>query len=290
LLIVPLKYLVGFVVATHTSTEINTMTLQELARTFNSWRQTLTVYRGALRRLRPVTVEYDATQHHERLKSENEAIRRLSGIESERIGHDIRREFEAERRLAAAAARYQAAGVREFCQFAGRLVEQTKRDTSITFPDALDRVTADGMIALALLRVQMLPLIRTMSPAQMLATYEAAIKRKDPRGLVEAEIIEQLAHSGEQLAQSEGDLPVAKQLRELINDVADLRLPSDTPDFDSLLAEVDRLDSRADLIRLLPSGADDAAAALDRMREETTEAGAAADAEDQAALRAELVS
>jgi hypothetical protein len=242
---------------------------------------TLTAYRGSLRRLRPVTLDHDSKQDFEALKADSEAVRRLPS-EHLRIVGEIRTETEAGRRLAAGKARNDARAVRKFIEDARAEIAKARRDVSLSFPDALDGVGKNGMITLGLLRVALKNSLAQASAAVLLSTYQAAFVRKDdPCALAEAEIIEHLAASPG-LAANASDLPTLRQLRSFIADVQDLRLPDDLPDIDGLLAEVDRLDARADLINLLPLTSPESVKAFEQQRDDLLAAGEAPDAEDQA--------
>ena len=266
------------------------MTWQELHNAEQAAKAAIREYRGALRRVRPIVLDRDAKRRFDTFLAHSEAARRLPS-EHERITAEIRHEEEVSRRLGAGAARHHARAVRTFVDEARAHVARTRRDVSASFPDALDHVDGNGMIMLALLRVQSLPLLASASAATLLSTYRAAVERKDARGLVEAEIIEDLVASGAGLASGEADLPIVKQLRELVTDVQDLRLPANLPDLDALLADLDRLDSRADLAKVDPINVDvdeTAAAAFEEQREAMEQAGGPSDADDQAALHAEI--
>jgi hypothetical protein len=260
---------------------------KDLIARYHSYRATLDRYRGALRRLRPATLDRDADRRFDTLTAHSEALLRLP-TEHDRIRQEIRDEEEMGRRLAAAVARYEAYGVRRFVNEAREAIERTRRHTALSFPDALDGVDANGMIMLAVLRAQLQPLMSSMDAATLLNVYQAALQRKDARGLAEAEIIESLARSGAPLSKSDADLPIVRQLRQHVEDIADLRLPLDLPDFEKLLTDVDRLDSRADVISLLPLTSDEAKTAYETQLEAMTTAGKQNDAQDQAALREEL--
>jgi hypothetical protein len=247
----------------------------------------LTDYRGTLRRVRPIVLDRDAESRTAAFLADNAAARRFPG-EHQRIAAEDRAQIEAERYLAAGHARHVARQVRALVDEGRALIERTRRDTAQTFPDALDSVSADGMIMLGLLRTSMLPLLAGASAATLLDTYQSAVARKDARGMVEAEIIEDLIASGVAIAAAEQDLPIAKQLRELVSEVQTLRLPSNLPDLDGLLDDLDRLDSRAILAKVDPLVNDAASAAFEAQHGDIIEAGRLTDADDQAALHEDI--
>jgi hypothetical protein len=261
---------------------------KELRAAYSRHRATLTEYRGGLRRLRPFVLDRDAKRRFETLKSHSEAVRRLRS-EHERIAAEIRAEENTLRRHATSAARHRANDVREFVNEARDQIANARRDVSTSFPDALNGVTADGMINLAALRVQTTQLLSNAGMATLLATYKRAIGRNsDPGAYVEAEVIEDLVLSGAAISTNDADRVAAKELRELVTDVQDLRLPSDVPDLDDLLADLDRLESRADAIGVQPLADDITTAAYDKEREAMGKAGEASDADDQADVIAEI--
>jgi hypothetical protein len=258
------------------------MTWQELRSLVDSATAALRAYRGALRLLRPIALDRDTAVHVEGLTSGNEGLRRLmrSPAEKTRLFSEVRGEAEAARRLAAGVARLNANESRATVAKGREMIAAARRNVLLSLPEALNNVTADGMIALALLELQMEAMLTAANQAKRQAVYEAALQRKDPRAFVEVSIIERLDGNG-------------KPLRELIEGVQELRVPHDLPDLDALERELSTLDSRADLLHvgaIDPEQHQDAADAHAQLLDAMTVAGTASDRDDQAALREELVS
>lgn len=246
---------------------------------------TIREYRGALRLLRPTALDRAGKQRLATLKAHSEALRRLP-TEHDRIAKELRQEEEALWRTAAAGARHRARPIRDFVEDSRAQIARARRDVGQSFPDALLGLTKDGLVALAHLKVTMLPMLASASTAALLATYQRALSRKDdPAALIECEIIEDLVASGAGLAADEGDLHVVRGLRELVASAQDLRLPADLPDLDDLAHQLDTLDARADLLKLDPINLDanpEAAAAFEQHREALAAAGQPSDEDSQA--------
>jgi hypothetical protein len=254
---------------------------------------TLRTYRGALRLLRPHVIERDSVAAFDRIVTDNPLVRRFPQRERDRMAGEERATIENNRRAAGAVARRRAYDVRAIITRSRDAVARARRDVTLSMPDALDHVSADGMIALALLRLQLQAVLREASAPELHATYQAALERKDARGLVEAEIIEGLASSGAALAREDSERAASARLREYVAGVQDLRVPLDLPDVDALEADLNRLEARADALQLQPLNPEQhpaARQAFDELHDAMTVAGEKDDAEDQAALRAELAS
>ena len=250
-------------------------------------------YRGVLRMLRPRALDRHAAGEYAANEVANPLMRRFPRAEQTRIRAEIRSEMEAIRRAAAAVARFHARTVRAVVTRGRDAIARARRDVGLSMPAALDHVDANGMIMLALLRTQLLPMLREAGPAELLAVYQSALERKDARGFVEAEIIEGLIATGERRARDEGEVSIVKQLCEIVMAVADLRVPLDVPDFAALAADADRLDARADALQIIPLDPEanlSAAQAYAHLLADMTAAGAASDEDDHKALRDELAS
>jgi hypothetical protein len=247
--------------------------------------------RGALRRLRPMTLDAEARAHVENLKTANEVFRRSPAAHHAKVLREVRDEITSARRQAAAVALHGLGQVRSFAEQTREAVTTARRNTALTFPDALDGLSADGMATFELLRLQIRDRLSSASAAQLLNTYRAALTRRDLRGLIEASAIEEMADGGTVAAATQDDVPLLKELREHVAGVQDLRVPSNLPDLDGLTRDVDRLEARAKLLGIAPiDPATNAAAAraFEQERPETEKAGAADDATDFEIVRSEL--
>ena len=264
--------------------------LNELIAAYPSWQRTLYTYRGGLRSLRPIALDQKSSQDFAALKESSEAVRRLPS-EHGRILAEMRRETEAKLRQSTGRARFEAGGIRKSTKEAERAVADTRRDASLSFPQAFDHVSRSDLIQLASLEIQTTAFVSKLDPAKLFERYERSVTRTaDPAAFVFAKCIEELSASGAPLASAEADLPTVKALRALIHDVQDLRLPSNLPDFAGLITELDRLDRRAELVHLVSDNSEESARVFADLRLMMAAAGAKDDAEDQAELRAELVS
>ena len=249
------------------------------------------ILRGALRLLRPHTLDADVAAHVHKLATDSEGMRRLLQVPAElsRIATDIRTETVTARRSAAGVALFRMTDVTDHVDDWRLLVSSYRADVtrSTAFVRALDNVSADDMIQLASYRLAQSNRLSAASVQTLFDTYRAAFRRGDAAGVVDCELIEALATlSG--LADSADDLPTLKALRELIEWGQEERVPSDVPDYEELAADVTRLRERASVINVLaiqPDRDPAAAAAFDRLRPELEVAGAPSDREDLQAVR-----
>lgn len=229
------------------------MTISDLRDGYNKAERALTTFRGALRRAQPNVIEHQANAHLSQLSKANEAIRRLPRTERDRITGELRTETRALRQAAARVARFHAHGVLRFVNEARTFIEQTRRDTEQSFPEAYHGVSADGLATLGLLRVQLRTQVAQASVAELQAAYAAALARQDAAGLVEAQLIEARVLSNQPLTTNATELSAAKALREYVENVMELRVPDDLPDLDGLQHEADRQEAQADVLKVLPA-------------------------------------
>jgi hypothetical protein len=138
-----------------------------------------------------------------------------NATERARIVSEIQQEVEPPLRRAAGVARHSMREAREQIGQAKAVIERTRRDTRLSFPHALDGVSADGMISLELLRRQIVPVLGSATPAAMLEAAITAKERQDAVGFLEHDIIERIAESSV-LSSNMADLAAAKALREHI--------------------------------------------------------------------------
>jgi len=247
-------------------------------------------FRGALRLLRPARLDRDAAADYDAMVAANPLVRRFPRDEQTRMRGELRQEKESTRRAAGSIARHHARQVRGIAARGRDVIARARRDVSLSLPDALDRIDANGMVMLALLRVQLMPLLRAAGPAELLGVYQSALQRKDARGYVECDIIEGLIATGAPLVNDDSERPASKQLREFVEDVQSERLPVDLPDFLALAAEADRLDSLADAIGLAsidPEQIPAAAAVYEQLSADLDTAAERSDTDDLAEVRKE---
>jgi hypothetical protein len=275
------------------------MNLSELLDLHKTGSNALRPFRGALRLLRPARLDRDAARNYDALVKQNPLIPRFPRNEQERMRGEERTNIESDRRTAGSRARHQAREARSVVARGRNAIACARRDVTASMPACLNHVTADGMIGLATLRAMLLPLLRQAGPSELLGVYQSAIQRQDARGFVEAEIIEGLVAMGATaLPADEVERGVAKQLREFVDDVQTERLPIETPDFDELEREADRLDALADAIglssvdpeQLSPPTAEVVAQVYERLSAELDAAAEASDVDDLETVRKEAAS
>jgi len=261
----------------------------------NAWPamlRTLHLTRGALRLLRPHQLDADVAAHVAGLAASNPAMAHVlrSPVEKARITADVRHTLAATRRTAAGVGTFRLREVDQHVADWRSLEHEYRHDVtrSPKFSKALDHVTPDGMIALASYRVAQADRLAKASPATLKAAYAHAFARGDASGLVDAELIEQLAESPG-LAKSTADREILKGLRDFISWSQDERVPADLPDFDGLAADVARLRERSAVLNLGPiDPARDTTArqAFDQLADDLLKAGAASDRDDLQAVHA----
>jgi hypothetical protein len=266
------------------------LTINDIPAHFRSAVAVKNKLRGALRRCRPATLARDGKAYVDGLTKTNDLMRLIrKQNELDRVYADYLGELTVDRGRAVSVARFHAHSIHARCDEGRACIAQTRGDVRITFPRALDGLTADGMVSAELLRLGVHDRLRVLSAGALLHTYQSALARADLRAYLEADAIESLVAGTAYRADGPEDLKLAKQLRERIDDVQSLRLPSRLPDYDALDAEVAMLDARADLLKLLPvdpSRDPQAAEAFERQQQDLIAAGAASDADDQKAERA----
>ena len=227
---------------------------------------TLQPYRGILRLLRPRVIDRDTGRDYDAYEAANPLMKRFPRAEQARIRGEIRSEKEVIRREAGAVARFQARTVRAVVTRGREAIARARRDVLLSMPEALDGVTADGMIGLAHLEVALTLRLEAAPVAEKLDIAQGAYQRKDARGFVEATIIERLIATGAPLARDETEVSIARQLVEYVEGVQELRVPLD------------------------PETTLSAAQAYAHLLADMTAAGAASDEDDHKALRDELAS
>jgi hypothetical protein len=219
-----------------------------------------------------------------KLSAESEAFARLmrSPAEARRIRTDMENEETQRCELAARVARFHVEPKAQALDERFRaLVDRMKRDVSLSFPDALDGLDAGAMLTFELLRETIRPDIAAAAPAELLARYRHAIQHKTPRGLIEAELIEQRIERGG-LAAQDADLPFVSELLRYVADVQDLRLPlTELQGIAETAALALRAVTRADAVQVLPVNPAGDRAAAEAFEQEQTAFTAEAEAAGQ---------
>lgn len=170
----------------------------------------------------------------EKMTAEHEPFRRMGRAEHERVEREIEKEEAARRRMTASAARWGLEPLaRELEQLHREFVARCRRDTSIDFPQALDRMTPGDMLTFELLKETLRSGVEHASADELFRRYERVLQTKDARSLIEAELIERRVERGG-LAETPEQLPAVKRLREFVEAVQEMRLPTeqlaDVPD------------------------------------------------------------
>ena len=248
------------------------------------------IARGALRKLRPHVIDRDVKLHVDGLAAGNEGVARLlkDQIAGARMTKDIHHETLAARSRAAGVGLYLLRDVQRHVNDWREWVQATKRDVRQVFRGALDSVTADGMIALATLTELRRPTLQHMAVTDLRRVYIAALPQRDSApAMVDAGIIEDMIDTASWATEPK-DLTTLRELRELVRDFQDLRVPTDLPDFEALQADVDRLHTRASVAQVMvinPEHDHEASAYYKAQEAELLAAGTASDRDDIEAVR-----
>jgi len=171
------------------------------------------------------STEADAHAKVQQPIAESEPFKLMGRPHHVKVEQQFAAEWRQGRILAAGARRFDLEPrIDRFAQNVHAFIERRKRDVSVTMPDALDRVTPDGMIALALLRESRTARIDSMSAADLHAVYQSALARRDAAALVDLELIEARVGRGN-LASSMDERPAVKALVDHVEGVQELRVP-----------------------------------------------------------------
>lgn len=266
------------------------MNEKELRQTFPAMLLTVQIARGALRQNRPHVIDGRVNTHFEALKT-NEALSRLltNRAEHTRVLNDVRRDISTAIHQAAAIALYPLRAAQQHVSDWREWTATTKREVALSFPRALHGVTPDGMIGLATLRELRRPVLQRASANDLLRTYQKAqARRQSAAAMLDSEIIEGMLDGAAGWAGEPKDLPVLRELREMIRECQDMRLPGDLPDYEGLDADIVRLWERASAAKINvidPAQNPDAAAAYREQEAELRAVGAASDRDSIASVQ-----
>jgi hypothetical protein len=265
------------------------MTENDIHGGFNPAVRRVRIGRGAIRRFREHEIKRDVQAEIEESASGNRALEHLlkNPVERQRIHDDVRSRLTTARQHALQVALFGVTESGRFIQDTRRWVEDTRRDTSLSFKGALNGITPDGMLTLELLKERRRTAVLTMTADELLVTYEQAMTSKEGAiSYINAALIENLMHEGTGLALDADDLPKLKRLRAYIAGIQDLRVP-DLPDYESLADDIASLYQRADVLQVGPVNPElypDAAAAYRDQEDILLEAGTPSDREDLQAV------
>jgi hypothetical protein len=203
-------------------------------------------------RTQPVESQRAADTRLETFKKESEPFRRLPPAEHRRIAREILAEETAARSRDASVARYNleiligplAARVRNY-------IDKRKHDLDLSFPNALDHFGPGDMVNLELLRETLRPQIESAPIDDLARRYTRAFDRKDARGLIEAELIEDRMERGG-IAQTPTEIASVKELADRIEGLQSLRVEpfSELSDIEETIAEARKAISRADVLEI----------------------------------------
>lgn len=207
----------------------------------------------SLARTVPDAIRRTAESKVERMKAESEPFRRMGRAEHSRVLKEIEHEERSARHLAGGVSLYRveprATRLNSRLQ---ALMSAMRRDTSLSFPDALDHVDANGMLTFELLKETLRPSIAHADATELLSRYSRALDTRDARGQIEATLIEARIERGG-LARTQDDLPIVKTLTDLVALTCDLRVPDSTlQPAEQAVAESLRAVSRAQIAQILP--------------------------------------
>lgn len=133
-------------------------------------------------------------------------------------------------------------------------VAAQKRNVALTFSDkVLDHLDPAGMVSLAVFRELRRPYIDTRSADALLAIHVDVMGRlDDPTALVDQELIEQRLARPDGIVATEQDLPAARELREQVRELQELRVDVEFTAVADALAAAQKAISRASLLNIVP--------------------------------------
>lgn len=203
----------------------------------------------------PNSIARAVTAKLDRMKAENEAVRRFPQSELDRIFREIEREETVTRQLAAGAARYAVERViDDLARRHADYIARRRADVSLSFPDALNNVDANGMLTFHLLTETLRPMVAQAGAAELRRLYADAIESKDARGRIIATLVEErVDHGG--IAEMEDDLPIIRELSDQIEGVRDLRVEphGELQTIAETITEARKAVSRAEIARVHPA-------------------------------------
>ena len=240
----------------------------------------------SLHRTTPDACQRRAQARHERLMADNEAYRR------NRTQHrQFLRELEAEEhsasQLASGVARYPVERrVGRLNERHQTLLGKMRRDVQLTF-GPFEGFGPGDMVMLELLRETIRPAIERADIADLLRRARRALDVRDPRAQVEFELIEDRIAAG-RLAQNADDLPLVRELTEVVGIAQDVRIPEALESVSAVIAAAQAAVSRAQLVSILPVNPEHAAnlSAKQAFENEQQEYVAALEAEKQSKAEA----
>jgi hypothetical protein len=206
-----------------------------------------------LARTTPGAIERTVEARMRAMMAGNEPFRRMPSTEHRRVAAEIEREESTARRGAAGVARHAVEPrtwrlKRTYQTF----IDQRRKDTALCFERALQGVDKGAWIALELLRETLRPQVERLTAAELYDTYRDAYQRKhDPRAYLECSLIESRVRRGGIVA-NEQDAGPARELREMLEAVEDLRTPLEVRDVPAIVAAAETAVAHADTAQVLP--------------------------------------
>lgn len=228
----------------------------------------------------PNSIARAVTAKLDRMKAENEAVRRFPKSELDRIFREIEREETITRQLAAGAARYAVERVvDDLARRHAAYVARRRADVALSFPDAMNGISPDGMLTFHHLTETLRPTIAQAGAAELRRLYADAIETKDARGRIVATLVEErVDHGG--IAETEDDLPIIRELSDQIEGIRDLRVEphAELTTIGEIITEARKAIARAEIAHVYPANVahDPKAKAAAERESEAYEAEAAA--------------
>jgi hypothetical protein len=186
-----------------------------------------------LARATPDAARRRAEARNAKLAADSEAYRRNQSEQARNLPMITGEELDSARSTASTARFRLEPLVPELDQRYRQFVATCRRDTALSFPDALNGITPTGMLTYHLLLETMRPSIEQANIADLVRLYERGQQTKDARALAEATLIEERVDRAG-LASKPGDLPLVKHLTELVDFVRDLRVPFEPEERDDI--------------------------------------------------------
>jgi hypothetical protein len=268
-------------------------TLADLIAVLAQAHRVVQIQRGATRNLRPVALDRAAAAAFDaQLAIDTQLQRHVEDHAG--VARGIRHSLQAEYRGIVGIGLSHLRAIGKQIEAARAFLDARRRDTSLSFPDALTHLTPGDKINYKILEMGRSAQIAGMGVAELARTLDVAYAHPDDAtAMMDASLIEQRLASGTVTAKSADDLPRLRALRLRIEEEADKRV-ADAPDVEQLAHDVAKLASLAEVAQVRPldpnhpahAGAVEAYRALEGA---LLKAGEASDADDLRAVHQSLL-
>lgn len=261
----------------------------DLQAVYRAVRDALVLARGVVRLNRPHRIAADVLAIFREALAEDSTLRRLRS-QHERIQGELTREVTSERRSWGKVARLRVHQAHQAIADAKAEITRRRQDVSITFDSFGESFRISDPLQLGVYMELRRPVLEGMTLQELEATHRAGLRRKDALGYADCSLVEERRRGGRVHAASAEEISALKAFDQYIEEIEILRLPSDVPDFEALDADIRRVMSRFDLLKVeaVREVTEEESAALAEATDQIRQAGEPDDTADLQALRKEL--